>query len=360
VVESFQNAALGLGSWTDALNALAAATGSRGGELIGLGAEAAVPFNWFTEADPSAAPEFVEAGGGDPRINSRVRIGGSAPELTVLDERDFTSAEDGRRFPEYGEWMRRHDMRFACLSPLLRQDGLLVGLAVVRGEKQGNVSDEQKRAFAAVAPHVRAAVRTQMAMETQGLALLTHALDAIEAAAIVCDGSGLVRALSPLADRLLAEGRWLRLRGGRLAARHEADTAAMHEAFAAAAQAQDARRRPAQAFVVRDEGAVEPLLVEVATIPGEHAFRFGASVLLIARPPREVQSRAVALSRALFGLTAAEGLVAAQLVGGAGPQAIAERTGVSVGTVRTHIRRIFEKARVRSQLELVAALTSRL
>lgn len=82
--------------------------------------------------------------------------------------------------------------------------------------------------------------------------------------------------------------------------------------------------------------------------------------LLIARPPRDGEARCGEIARALYGLTPAEAAVAAKLVAGFGPQAVAERTGVSVGTVRTHIRRIFEKARVSSQLELVAAISARL
>lgn len=360
LVESFQNAALGLGSWSAALDALAAATGCMGGELIGLGAEAAVPFNWMTGVAPEAAAEFLDVGGGDPRVNSRVRIGARAPELAVLDENAFTTAQDARRRPEYGEWIRRHDVPFVCLSPLLRQDELLVGLAVMRGRRQGQITSEEKRIFTALAPHVRAAVRTQMVLEAQGVALLADLLGAVSKAAFVCDGSGRVHAVSPPADRLLSEGRWLRVRGGRLAARNDADTVLLLQTLAAAAAARTAERRPPAAIVVRDETGSDPLPLEASAIPGEHALRFGATVLLIARPPREADRRAAELARVLYGLTGTEAAVAAGLVAGLGPAVIADQTGVSVGTVRSHIRRIFEKARVNSQLELVAAISARL
>ena len=39
---------------------------------------------------------------------------------------------------------------------------------------------------------------------------------------------------------------------------------------------------------------------------------------------------------------------------------IAERAGVSIGTIRTHIRHILEKAGVHSQAELIAAIAARL
>lgn len=352
-IERFQAAGLGEGSWIEALEGLAGLTGSVGGELIGLGAQAAVPFNWMTGIDPAAPMEFLAAGGGDPRVNSRVRIGGAAPELTVLDESAFTSEEDGRRFPEYGAWMRRHDLNFICLSPLLRRDDLLVGLAVMRTQRQHNVSAVQRRAFAAVAPHVRAAVRTQMAIEDQGVALLTNLLDAMAVAAFVCDGFGAVRALSPRAEQLVADGIWLRLRRGRLSTRREEDMPAFRAALTAAASG-----FPAPSPVVaRDAEGQRPLLLEATAIPGPQALRFGASALLIARIPREDDARTAEVARALYGLTPAEAAIAAALAAGRGPQAIAEANGVSVGTVRTHIRHIYEKAGVRSQIELLAALS---
>jgi DNA-binding CsgD family transcriptional regulator len=359
VIEAFQAAALAQVSWVDALDGLARATRSRGGELIGLGSEAAVPFNIFTGTAPEATAEFVAAGGGDPRVNSRVRIGGRAPELTVLDETAFTTADDARRFPEYGEWIHRHEMHFTCLSPLLRQDELLVGLALVRSASQGNVTADQRRVFEAVAPHVRAAVRTQMAIESQGASLLADVMEAVSAAAFVCDATGRVRTMSPLAERLLADGEWLRLKDGRLSARREADTTAL-QAAVALASIRGGVLPPPRTLVVRDGSGLQPLPIEVTTIPGDHAFRFGATVLLIARPPREVEARVAELARVLFNLTPAEAAVAGQLAAGLGAQAIADRTGVAVGTVRTHVRRMFEKTGVRSQIELVAALTARL
>nr|WP_255500862.1 helix-turn-helix transcriptional regulator [Caulobacter sp. 17J80-11] len=113
-------------------------------------------------------------------------------------------------------------------------------------------------------------------------------------------------------------------------------------------------------MVVLGDDEHDPLLLEASPIPGEHAFRFDAAALLIARSPRDAEVRSRDTARALYGLTGAEAAVAGKLVAGLGPQAVAEQTGVSVGTVRSHIRRIFEKARVNSQLELVAAISARL
>ena len=53
-IAGFQAAAMDELRWTAAVERLAAATDSRSGELIGLGADCLVPFNLMTGADPVA------------------------------------------------------------------------------------------------------------------------------------------------------------------------------------------------------------------------------------------------------------------------------------------------------------------
>ena len=310
VVASFQAAGLGEISWLTALEELARLTGSMGGELIGLGDRAAVPFNWMTGVASEAAVEFVAAGGGCPRVNSRVRIGMAAPELAVLDESAFTSAEDATRFPAYGEWLRRHDLGFICLSPLLRQDRLLVGLALMRNEAQGNVTAEQRRAFGVVAPHVRAAVRTQMAIDDRGLGLASNLLDALSSALFVCDGQGRVLSLSPAAEAIVLAGGPLRMTRGVLAAARETETTILRAAIAQAAAGCGSIRPPARPVVVRDADGNRPALVEVCAAPGEYALRFGSAALVSVRNPGPDEGRLADAARALFRLTPAEALVA--------------------------------------------------
>jgi len=60
--------------------------------------------------------------------------------------------------------------------------------------------------------------------------------------------------------------------------------------------------------------------------------------------------------RERFGLTAAEAALALEIVKGDGRQAAAGRLGITVGTARSHLTRIFDKTGVRHQAELVRLL----
>jgi len=62
-------------------------------------------------------------------------------------------------------------------------------------------------------------------------------------------------------------------------------------------------------------------------------------------PPKIIQQ--------FFGLTKTESMVTSLLAQGIGVEEIASRLGVSVYTVRTHIRSIFKKTGVSKQTELI-------
>lgn len=354
-VEAVHSAGYGETTWTEALKILARVTGSMGAQLVGFGADAAVPFNQIVGLPPEAADEFVQSGGGDPRVNSRVRVGMAAPELAVLDESAFSSAQDARLYPKYGRWLERYDLAFGCLSPLLRRDDLLVGMALMRTEGQGNVADDQKRAFAAIAPHTRAAVRTQMAIGVESWRMASGLLDALSLVVFVCDRQGRVLDRSGLADNFLTGESRLLVRRGALTAARDRDAARLQAALAAAADTGLAAP-PQHPVVLRRSDGSHPLLIEVHPAPAAYALRHRGAAMVIVRAARGHEARRAAAARDVFGLTAAESVVAARLAEGLGPQAIAGALGVRVGTVRTHIRRIYEKCDVNTQIELVAML----
>lgn len=77
------------------------------------------------------------------------------------------------------------------------------------------------------------------------------------------------------------------------------------------------------------------------------------AALLIVQPR---EPRVVASARQRFGFTAAESLVAERLARGLTVPQIALQLGVSIETVRCHLKQAFAKARVHRQAELVAVM----
>ena len=360
VTDAFYSAALSQDGWYQALEGLAEATGSANGELIGLGANAAVPFNIFTNIDSAFVADFVAAGGGDPQLNPRVNAGIKAPPLKVLAESDFISPDEHKRHPHYQEFAFKWGIPYSCLTTLERTDDLLIGLAVGRNKTQGHITDGQKQVFQSIAPHVRAAVRMQIALEGEGAALLVGALDSMSMPAFIYDRTGVVRAMTPAAEKLLGSERGLQMRLGQLAAINPADDRVLNDAIKNALQGRAAGSAPVMhTVIIRKEQSPLPLLVlDVIALPArQFELGFAPRVMVLARGERANDSRRNIILRVAYGLTAAETEVAIHLADGRTPDAVAVARGVSLATVRFQIKSILAKVGVKRQVELASVIS---
>ncbi len=352
-IAAFQAAALDDRAWGGAVERLARATGSRSGELIGLGPDCRVPFNIMTGADPVAGQEFLAADGGNPLVNSRVRIGSRAAELELKDEADFTTQDDMRGHDAYGDWVTSHDMTHVCLTSLVKQDGLLVGLAVMRGRRDQPIDRQAKRAFATIAPHARRAVRTSIALEKARITGLVTGLEAVRAAAFACTAQGRVKAMTPAAERMVSQGDILSLRRGRIAATSPVSALALQHLIAVTAAGGAGPMAP---IALRSRCGEDVRLAEASIIPSAHPLAAGPAVLLIVHDRPADVLRIQAAGQLCHGLSLAEAQIAAQLALGHTVAGVAAARQVSIGTVRSQLRSIFSKLGVASQTELAARL----
>jgi DNA-binding CsgD family transcriptional regulator len=85
--------------------------------------------------------------------------------------------------------------------------------------------------------------------------------------------------------------------------------------------------------------------------------RVAAAVIFATDPERGQTSSAAALA-ARYGFTPAESSVAQRLAAGAGLERIAGELGITLHTVRGHLKHVYTKAGVHRQAELVARLLS--
>lgn len=359
IVDEFAAAAADQNRWYTALEMLASATGSRSGELITIGSDALVPINLLTNVDPQLNTDFIALRGGDPMVNPRVRAGMRAPVLKVLAENDFLTPEEHKAHPHYNEFARPWDVPYICLTTLERTNGLLIGLAVLRSEREGHITAQQRDVFASIAPHVRAAVRMQLALEGNGAALVRGALEALSIPAFVCGRSGAVQALTSSAEQILRANRGLTLRAQFLHATRDDEAKALDEAVARAARSLERRGAPATSTVVirGDSDADAPIVLDVMPLPlAALELSSCARVVIVARGSRGADARKAALLQGVYGFTSAEIDVALQLARGQSTEAIAQERKVAVGTVRAQIKSMLAKLGVNRQIELVARL----
>lgn len=359
VADSFTDAALNGDGWYQALELFAQATGSEGGQLIGIGTSITTPFNTWT-INPEIATEFDELGFSSPELNPRVRAGMAAGTGRVIAEADFITPEQIKTSEHY-KWSRHRDVPYCCLSTLIAGTDSLIGLAVSRSSRDGHITNEQKQVFASLAPHVRSAVRTQMLLEGNIANLLTGAMEAMSLAAFACDHVGQVMAMTPQAEDLLSSGRFLKLQLNCLAAELPQDSLALDQTIRAAIAG---LRRPGPPLMkslfirsLRGDKTPDTIIVDVISLPARpFTFSFTPRALVLVRGAKRDDQQLIAALKAAFLLTDAEAQIAMQLANGQKPETIAEAREVSVATIRSQIKSIYEKMGINRQGELVARL----
>jgi DNA-binding CsgD family transcriptional regulator len=359
IADEFYNAAVDTSRWYGALERLAAATGSRTGELITIGHDAVLPIHIMTNIDPAILAASIELRVGDPAVNPRVKAGMASPVLKVMAECDFLTPDEHAIHPHYNEFARPWGIPYICLTNLERQSDLLIGLSVVRSEREGHIDGAQREVFASLAPHVRAAVKMQIALEGHGATLVRGALETLSIPAFVCGRTGTVRVYTTSAEEILRSESGLSLRSGFLRASRDDEDKALNDAIAKAARGLLHPGAPAVAAVTvhgADE-AKPPLVLDVMSLPSV-AMEFSSAprVVVVARGSRGGEARRAALLQGVYGFTAAETDIALQLARGQSTEAIAQQRKVAAGTVRAQIKSMLAKLGVGRQLELVARL----
>lgn len=354
MIDAVHAAALGSGSWTEALNLLAQATGSSAAQLIGLGSENFIHFNWLTGLDPDIPQKLVAIDGGNPDVNIFLRGAIQTVDSPISSSAQFISAEDRRKDFFLNEFAFVNGVAHICQGALLRENiDMMVGMSVMRSEREGDLDDRQREIFAAIAPHFRTAVKMQIALEHQGTLLAVGAMESMSLPVLVCDQSGAVLAMTSLAEACIAtsavmalENRVLRLAD---AAEQRMLARALHNAIAGFP-------RVASTLVVRGRHN-NPLILEVMPMPRrEQSFGFAARALVMMRGIPASTERQRSFLQMVYGLTEAEADVALQLAAGLSPKAIAASRHVAVGTVRTQMKQVFAKTGVRRQSELAARM----
>lgn len=357
LVDAFQSAAIGEQTWDSALQGLATATGSRASQLIGRKSDLSVLYNVMTNIDPALQRQVIEL----QPLNPRPPVVERAPLLQMVADWDVIKPDESKRNPFYQEVLIPADAPFFCATVIERQDDLFVTLGVMRSHADGYITSEQRHTFSLLAPHVRAAIRLQAALEGKAAAALADCMEALSIPLFICDSSRRVRTLTQAAEHLVASGRGLELRQGRFRTAQENEGRALDDAIAAALCQRVPGPPLARTVVIHgSKPAKVPVVLDVFAFPHRCATSliasFSPQVLIVACAQRRTDSRRAAILRAVYQLTASEVAIAQMLAAGKSTEDIAAHRNVSIGTVRFQTKAILAKCAVKRQAELVALL----
>ena len=355
--ELFFTAALEPERWPEALGVMASHTGSAHGQLIGVGGSGArdIPFNILTDFPQSDANDFVAMGGGSPTLNFRIAACNLGIERgdydSILYERHYDAEIPFLQSDRYIRFCEKTDIPFGCQTNLVVDRMGLIGLAVLRKQREGRTTPEQRRTFAQAARAARRAVRLQERLEGDQARLLAGAFEAIRATAFILDARGRVQAMTYGAEEIVAAG-GIELRGGYLGA--EGTPLSLAQAVVALVgdngldhlrlRIDDAHGRP-------------PMFLEGFRLP-QRLWSLGhlPHAILLVKPPQRDRAGIAAFLTAIYRLTASEADVAMRLYDGGSRSDIAAVRDVTEETLRGQIKSIHAKTGARNEADLMRML----
>lgn len=297
----------------------------------------------------------------DIRAN-RVRERGYFINRGVVTDRDVVSDEEIESDPFYSDYLRRYGLKYFAASIVSPDPRVEVGVSVQRATGREPYSDGELDIVGRLGQHIEKSLRLSMAvMESRLVAEgLAVALQRMGAGVFVLDSLGRVVFSNSAAERSLGDG--LELIDGRLRIEAMSACEAIDNALVALA-AGDARMSLAETspILVPRQRADRPLvlyMLPVTSVPIEAGQLLGnARVIVLVMDSDAGSPPDPSLIRDIMGLTLGEARVASLVGTGLPPREVAARLGIAEETVRTVLKRVFEKVGVSRQSELTALLT---
>lgn len=319
-------------------------------------AKGVLTWNTIHHIDP-VAPARYEADAMhllDPQVPVVARLAHNRlyRDTDVLDR-------DDPKVDAYLRWMETHSRtrHFVTSASVIGNGRWVGGLSVHNAVARGEIDDEQWRRLASL---------TNTLEQTLAFGVLhaeklreqwwTARLDAAGEPAALLDESGIILRATPDFEAALHGADGLRIRDGRLVAADPASqrrlatliehATAPHGASADAARIERPDDRPGYVL------CAWPLASERRALVPDRA---AALVTLV--DPLAAPTLPVALWRGAFGLTAREADLAAALISGRTLEEASVLLGITINTIRVHLRQIFAKTHTARQSELMRLLS---
>ncbi|HEV2550593.1 MAG TPA: helix-turn-helix transcriptional regulator [Stellaceae bacterium] len=359
VVDRLYAAALDTATWPSALDALTQVMRA-GHTILVAESDGAAPMVAADRVDDGALAQLICAGGAG--LLGPLNFG-RLPLSTVVKRSSIVADDQFLRSHYYNDIIRPLN---GFNSAFFRKPRAPIGftLAVCRGREDADFAEQELAVLRTVLPHLTNAVELtyRLAAAPATTPSLAHLMDQLEDGVIVADAAACPRYLNKRAERILAERDGLTVERSGLAAAAGTETRRLRQAITALAVAKngmvgngDGAGQRHRLFLERPS-LRPPLMLTLVPIARLGMAAMGGApgvAIFLKELAAPVRVDKTALTDA-FRLTRREAEIAAMIGEGCELEQIAAALDLSIGTVRSHLKRVFSKTDTHRQSALAS------
>ena len=334
--------------WPSVLDRLAQMTQSYGGLLFCVRERV---LNWTSSSALSDVFQTYVSEGWFKRCSRQVCIMSQTQPL-FLGEYDFWTPEQLDSNPIYRDFFRPRGLGWSAGTGMPLPSGDNIVFSVERQFQGGPIEDANKQRLNEMRPHL---ARAAMVAARLGMQKAMGAQETLELMGMPCallNSQGSVLAANSQAQDLTEIISWLSQ--DRIAFADKQATIQLQQALDGLLYHSP---RSVCSFAVRDEHQIASHVAHIVPIKRSAHDLFAHSyAMMIIMPVASPSFAPVALIRTLFDLTASEARIAQALGQGESLEEIAASGGVSINTVRSQLKLVFEKTGCSRQAEVCALM----
>jgi DNA-binding CsgD family transcriptional regulator len=275
----------------------------------------------------------------------------------ILSSMNLIADEELERSEFYQDFLKKIDVFYVVGTVFPIADGELGVLGVHRPKEVGNYDENDKIRLQTLLPHLRAALQIRRRFLNAGIQqrAALAALERVGLGTLVVDATGQIIYSNAEADSLLRVGDAIRLVGGKLAVATRAASEKLTRLIIQATKTVEQGKGLGGGTLSIPRADRMPISILVAPFqPSRSGLNLAAAILFV-RDPETPTVSTLAL-QSLFGLTPAEAALTCALAEGKSVEDIARMNGISLNTVRTHLKNTLSKTGTSRQVELVALI----
>lgn len=196
------NASFAERGWEKAVTAIAEATDSAGAHLLGIGGPMLMPLNLFS-GDVPGIDRYL----GDPHFHGAInwRVGSVTVPMAIQHEGDYAAYRRHHDTSDYDDVASDLDIQFGCQSALLLDEQTMVGIALLRGRRDGPCTAGTLERFKLLRLQLARSVRMQIALDGEASELMLGDMEHVHGATMLLDRHGNLCALTAAAEDLFGD-----------------------------------------------------------------------------------------------------------------------------------------------------------